>query len=122
MNMNQSGTYYRVEARTTDGEPAKVGEQVIAGKWVNIDFYKSPIGVKVKGHQELPASYGYFNYTAAKALQMWVVNDLGITNVETRIKSFTFKMSCTFDDGPCEGPINWSHVNFKKEELSNEQA
>lgn len=114
MNGSQSGTYYRVEARTSNGEPVTVGKQTFVGKWKPIHFERSHIGVKSCPLSDLPASYGYFDYTAAKALQIWFINDTSISSLETRVTSHFFTMSYEFKDIGREDSLDWSNVKFKE--------
>lgn len=114
MNGSQSGTYYRVEARTTNEEPITVGNQSFAGKWKPIQFEKSTVGIRSGVYSDIPTNNGYFDYTAAKALQLWFINDTSISHLETRITSHSFKMSYEFKDMGFEEPINWSKIKFKE--------
>jgi hypothetical protein len=112
-----SGTYYRVEARTTDGEPSQVGKQLIAGNWREVQFEKSPVGIKV--YSDEAHRHGYMDYSAAKALQMWILNELGICPVETRITSHRFTMNYEFKPLDSEESMTWASTRFKAQDMKD---
>lgn len=117
MTSTQNGTYYRVQARSKNGQPEKVGKQTVAGIWTPIAFEYGSTGVKTGhfGGIDLPTQCGYLSYTAAKTLQLWIINDCGYANIETRITSHDFEMTYSFTDKDTEAPIDWTQIKFQKE-------
>ena len=115
MNHTISSMVFRVEARVKKGQPLQFGEQIFGSDWHPVTFYKAPFGVSIKEDlgDSIPNKNGYFSYRSAKALQLWFLNETGISQLETKITSHRFSMTYSITEDSYEKAIDWTCVNFK---------
>ena len=83
-----SCTGYRVEARSI--APRQIpGGQIIGTDWTLVNFEKSPTGVRPHQEHEIGLAMFYlYNHAAAQALRWWLLSEVGIFSLETRLAMY----------------------------------